>query len=374
MKRAFGLLIVWGLTLGLLASLVLGVGFIGSRLMRPLLSPNAPAITIEIPSGTDAQRIARIADAAGAQLDPMLFAWIARLRGQARDIKAGEYQITAQDRLLTFLDRLVAGDVVRYRLTITEGSTAQDFLNALAAEPALTHTLQGLNSAQMIKALNLPIMNLEGWLFPDTYIFTRGTTDRKILQEAYRSMKTHLDAAWATRAPNLPLKTPYDALILASIVEKETGLPAERAEVAGVFVNRLNLGMRLQTDPAVIYGVALASLGQVDEQTAPRSLTATQLRSDTPYNTYLHTGLPPTPIALPSEAALQAVTQPAATDALYFVANGTGGHTFSRTLQGHNQAVQTWRRVENQRNTPAQNPAKDPVISPKTHEQPVKTP
>jgi UPF0755 protein len=370
MKRALGLLIVWGLTLGLLAGLVLGVGLIGSSLMRPLVAPDTPAITIEIPSGADALRIARMADAAGAQIDPTLFAWVARLRGQARDIKAGEYQITAQDRLLSFLDRLVVGDVVRYRLTITEGSTAQDFLNAIEAEPAITHTLRGLTQAQIIKALNLPIPNLEGWLFPDTYIFTRGTTDRKILQEAYRGMKTRLDAAWATRAPDLPLKTPYDALILASIVEKETGLPAERAEVAGVFVNRLNLGMRLQTDPTVIYGVALASLGQVDEQTAPRSLTATQLRSDTPYNTYLHIGLPPTPIALPSAAALQAVTHPAATDALYFVANGIGGHTFSRTLQGHNQAVQTWRRVENQRN----DSAKNPVILPKTDEQPVKTP
>ncbi|HQS02652.1 MAG: hypothetical protein B7Y07_08240 [Halothiobacillus sp. 24-54-40] len=370
MKRALLLLIVWGLTLGLLAGLVLGVGFIGTSLTRPLLAPDAPAMTIEIPSGADALRIARIADAAGARLNPTVFAWVARLRGQARDIQAGEYQITAQDHLLSWLDRLVAGDVVRYRLTIAEGNTAQDFLNALAAEPALAHTLQGLNQAQIIKTLNLPILNLEGWLFPDTYVFTRGTTDRKIVQEAYRGMKARLDAAWATRATNLPFKTPYDALILASIVEKETGLPAERAEVAGVFVNRLNLGMRLQTDPTVIYGVAMASQGQVDEQTAPRSLTVTQLRADTPYNTYLHTGLPPTPIALPSAAALQAVMHPAATDALYFVANGTGGHTFSRTLQGHNQAVQTWRRLENQRNTAAANPA----ISPKANEQPVNKP
>jgi UPF0755 protein len=360
MPRAFALLIVWGLTLALLASIVLGVGFLGTSFMRPLLAPSAAPITIEIPSGADAMRIARIADAAGARLDPTLFSWVARLRGQAREIKAGEYQITAQDHLLSWLDRLVAGDVVRYRLTIPEGSTAQDFINALAAEPAITHTLRGLTQTQIIKALNLPITNLEGWLFPDTYIFTRGTTDRKILQEAYRGMKSRLDAAWATRAPNLPLKTPYDALILSSIVEKETGLPAERAEVAGVFVNRLNLGMRLQTDPTVIYGVALASLGQVDEQTAPRSLTVTQLRTDTPYNTYLHTGLPPTPIALPSAAALQAATHPAATDALYFVANGSGGHTFSRTLQGHNQAVQTWRRLENQRNSAAANPAISP--------------
>lgn len=370
MKRALLLLIVWGTAMSLLVGLVLGVGLMGSHLMRPLLAPDAPAITIEIPSGADALRVARIADAAGARLDPTLFAWVARLRGQARAIKAGEYQITAQDHLLSWLDRLVAGDVVQYRLTIAEGSTAQDFLNALAAEPALKHTLRGLNQAQIIKALNLPIPNLEGWLFPSTYIFNRGTTDRKIVQEAYLGMKTRLDAAWATRAPDLPLKTPYDALILASIVEKETGLPAERAEVAGVFVNRLNLGMRLQTDPTVIYGVAMASQGQVDELTAPRSLTVTQLRSDTPYNTYVHTGLPPTPIALPSAAALQAVTHPAATDALYFVANGTGGHTFSRTLQGHNQAVQTWRRLENKRNTAAEKSA----ISPKANEQTVNQP
>lgn len=372
MKRALGLLIVWGLTLAMLASLVLGVGIVGTSLTRPLLAPAAAPITIEIPSGADAMRVARIADAAGARLDPTLFSWVARLRGQARAIKAGEYQITDQDHLLSWLDRLVAGDVIRYRLTIPEGSTAQDFLNALAAEPAITHTLLGQTQSQIIKTLNLPVQNLEGWLFPDTYIFTRGTTDRHILQEAYRGMKTRLDAAWATRAPNLPLKTPYDALILASIVEKETGLPAERAEVAGVFINRLKQGMRLQTDPTVIYGVALANLGAVDEKTAPRSLTVTQLHGDTPYNTYLHTGLPPTPIALPSQAALQAATHPAITDALYFVANGTGGHTFSRTLQGHNQAVQTWRQIERQRkpadstNSSTVTPTREPSV--KNHE------
>ncbi|MHB1229803.1 MAG: endolytic transglycosylase MltG [Halothiobacillus sp.] len=362
MKRILGFLLVWLATLGLLLGILLGVGFLGSSFMRPLLPPDAMPITIEIPSGADVQRIARIADVAGVQLNPTLFTWVARLRGQARDIKAGEYRITPQDHLLSWLDRLVAGDVVRYRLTIPEGNTAQDFLNALAAEPVIQHTLHGMDSAQMIKALNLPVHSLEGWLFPDTYVFTRGTTDRKILREAYRAMQTHLEAVWATRAPDLPFKTPYDALILASIVEKETGLPGERAKVAGVFINRLKMGMRLQTDPTVIYGVADAAKGQVDELTAPRSLTVTQLRANTPYNTYIRAGLPPTPIALPSEAALQAVTHPDATDALYFVANGTGGHTFSHTLQGHNQAVQTWRRVESSRNDTQTAPSIPPPV------------
>lgn len=347
MNRAIGFLWVWLFTMGLLFATVWMVGRVGVFLTQPLLPAGAAAVTIEIPSGADARQIAKIADASGARVNPTVFAWAARLSGKARSIQAGEYRITDQDRLLGFLDRLVAGDVVRYRITIPEGDTAQDFLNKLAAQKEIKHTLNGLDQAQIIAEMHWPITHLEGWLFPDTYVFTRGTTDKKILQEAYRSMRSHLDAAWADRAPGLPLKTPYDALILASIVEKETGLPDERALVAGVFINRLNIGMRLQTDPAVIYGVAEATRGQVDEGSSPRSLTLSQLRADTPYNTYTRTGLPPTPIALPSAAALQAVTHPDKTDALYFVANGTGGHTFSRTLKGHNQAVQTWRKIEN---------------------------
>lgn len=349
MNRAIGYLWVWLFTMGLLFATVWMVGRVGVFLTQPLLPAGAAAVTIEIPSGADARQIAKIADASGARVNPTVFAWAARLSGKARSIQAGEYRITDQDRLLGFLDRLIAGDVLRYRITIPEGDTAQDFLNKLAAQKEIKHTLNGLDQAQIIAEMHWPITHLEGWLFPDTYVFTRGTTDKKILQEAYRSMRSHLDAAWADRAPGLPLKTPYDALILASIVEKETGLPDERAMVAGVFINRLNIGMRLQTDPAVIYGVAEAIRGQVDEDSSPRSLTLSQLRADTPYNTYTRTGLPPTPIALPSAAALQAVTHPDKTDALYFVANGTGGHTFSRTLKGHNQAVQTWRKIENTR-------------------------
>lgn len=346
MNRAMGFLGVWLLTMGLLIATVWMVSRADHWLNQPLLPAGEKVITVDIPNGADARQIARITDAAGARISPSVFAWVARLSGKARSIQAGEYRITDQDRLLGFLDRLVAGDVVRYRLTIPEGVTAQDFLNKLAAQKEIKHTLKGMDHAQIIAAMHWPIQHLEGWLFPDTYLFTKGTTDKKILQEAYRAMRTHLDAAWANRVPGLPLKTPYDALILASIVEKETGLPSERAKVAGVFINRLKIGMRLQTDPAVIYGVAKAKNGQVDEATSPQSLTQSQLRSDTPYNTYTRTGLPPTPIALPSEAALQAVTHPDATDALYFVANGTGGHTFSRTLRGHNQAVQAWRKIE----------------------------
>jgi UPF0755 protein len=349
MKRAIGFLWVWLFTMGLLLATLWTVGRVGVFLTQPLLPAGAAAITIEIPSGSDARQIARIADTSGARLNPAVFTWVARLTGRARSIQAGEYQITDQDRLLGFLERLVAGDVVRYRITIPEGATAQDFLNKLAAQEAVKHTLKGLDQAQIIAAMHWPISHLEGRLFPDTYVFTRGTPDRKILQEAYHAMQVRLDAAWADRAPGLPLKTPYDALILASIVEKETGLPNERAKVAGVFINRLKIGMKLQTDPAVIYGVAEAAHGQVDENASPRSLSQSQLRTDTPYNTYTRAGLPPTPIALPSAAALQAVTHPDATDALYFVANGTGGHTFSRTLRGHNQAVQTWRKIENAR-------------------------
>ncbi|ANJ66926.1 hypothetical protein A9404_05610 [Halothiobacillus diazotrophicus] len=344
-----GYLVVWLVVMGLLLALVITYRTVGRGLTEPLLATGDPAVQVTILPGMDARRIAELADASGAHLDPTLFYWVARLRGQARAIKAGEYEISPKDTLLSLLDRLVSGDVVRYRVTVPEGDTAQDFLNRLATDPHLKHTLTGLSHAEIIAALSLPIKHLEGQLFPDTYVFTGGTTDRQIVMKAYQSMQAHLDAAWANRAPDLPLKTPEDALILASIVEKETGLADERGKVAGVFINRLNRGMRLQTDPAVIYGVAKSRRGVVDAATAPRSLTQSELRQDTPYNTYVRVGLPPTPIALPSEASLQAVTHPTQTDALYFVANGSGGHTFSRTLQGHNQAVQAWRKLENRR-------------------------
>lgn len=349
-----GYLIVWSGVMGLLAVLTVGYQTVGRGLTEPLLAPGSTPVQLDIPPGADARRIAELADASGARLDPALFYWVARLRGQARAIKAGAYEITGRDTLLGLLDRLVAGDVIQYRLTIPEGDTAQDFLNKLAANPHVKHTLAGMDHAQIIAALNLPISHLEGQLFPDTYVFTGQTSDRQILLKAYRSMQTHLNAAWATRSPDLPLKSPEEALVLASIVEKETGLPDERGKVAGVFINRLNRGMRLQTDPAVIYGVAKKQQGVVDASTVPHTLTQSELRQDTPYNTYTRSGLPPTPIALPSAAALQAVTHPERTDALYFVANGTGGHTFSRTLQGHNQAVQHWRKLENARSDASQ--------------------
>ncbi|WP_407276500.1 endolytic transglycosylase MltG [Halothiobacillus sp. DCM-1] len=353
MKRVVAVIVLWLGVLGLLAGLTVGFDWLRQGITLPLLPPGQAPITIDIPKGADARRIAELADRAGARIDPDLFALAARLRGQARSIQAGEYQLSSADHLLSFLDRLVAGDVVRYRLTIPEGETAQDFLNALAAEPAIDHTLAGKSHAEILRALGLPIEHLEGWLFPDTYVFTRGTTDRHILREAYRAMRQHLDAAWANRAANLPLENPYQALILASIIEKETGIPAERDEIAGVFINRLRQHMRLQTDPAVMYGVAQGSAGRVDQTTAPKSLTTRELKTDTPYNTYTRYGLPPTPIALPSAAALIAATHPAVTDDLYFVANGSGGHTFSQTLSEHNQAVARWRQREQQRSQPA---------------------
>lgn len=346
MKRALSVILLWLVVIGALAALTVGFGWLRQSFTLPLLPEGSAPITLDIPKGADAQRIAELADQAGARLDPRLFALVARLRGQARAIQAGEYRISSADTLLGWLDRLVAGDVVRYRLTIPEGDTVQDFLNQLAVQPAITHTLAGKTHAQIIAALGLPITHLEGWFFPDTYVFTKGTTDRHILREAYRAMRQRLDAAWGSRMPNLPLTDAYQALILASIIEKETGVPQERGEIAGVFVNRLRQGMRLQTDPAVMYGVAQAKSGQVDEQSAPRRLSTRDLKTDTPYNTYTRAGLPPTPIALPSAAALQAATHPAATDDLYFVANGSGGHTFSRTLAEHNQAVARWRALE----------------------------
>ena len=331
MRRAIGVFLVWMVSMGMVVALFAAVALAYHYWQMPL---SERATTVQIEAGESMRDVAATLHETHPALPARVIYWTARFRGQARRIQAGEYEIRAGESLPVLLDRMVAGDVIEYRFTVPEGVTASGFLARLATAPKVRRTLDSLTPGAVIEALDLPVDHLEGWLFPTTYHYPAGTTDRALLERAYRLMREELDAAWAERVDDLPIDSPYEALILASLIEKETALPAERGQIAGVFVNRLERGMRLQTDPTVIYGMGEAYQGR---------LYTRHLREDTPYNTYTRGGLPPTPIALPSAASLRAATRPEQTEALFFVADGTGGHTFSRTLKEHNRAVSRWR-------------------------------
>jgi UPF0755 protein len=257
--------------------------------------------------------------------------WIlGRLLDKAASIRAGTYRLDRPLTPLEILDKLARGDVVLVPIRFVEGTTFRQWLAQLEGDPQLRHTLAGKDEDGIRALLGIAEGSLEGWFFPDTYRFSPGSSDLEILRRAHAEMARRLDAAWAARAPDLPLATPYDALILASIVEKETGLASERALIASVFMNRLKRGMRLQTDPTVIYGMGERYDGNIRRK---------DLEADTPWNTYTRAGLPPTPIAMPGEEALRAAVHPADTRFLYFVARGDGSHEFSSTLEQHNRAV-----------------------------------
>jgi len=227
-----------------------------------------------------------------------------------------------------FLSLLASGKVTSYRFTIIEGWSVKQLLHALGSDPVLRHTLETL--AELESVPGLPAGNPEGWFLPETYIFVRGDSDQQILRRAYRDMQQDLSSVWLGRDTGLPYETQDELLIMASIVEKETSMDSERADIAGVFVRRLLKHWRLETDPTVIYGMGDSYQGNIRRR---------DLKKDTPYNTYTRHGLPPTPIALPGLASLQAAAHPANGDAMFFVASGQGGHTFSSTLEAHNRAV-----------------------------------
>ena len=271
--------------------------------------------------------------------------WL-RLTGDSGVIHTGEYQLTAPLTLPQLYKKLQAGDVVTYRLTLVEGSTFKAMRQSLAAAEKLTQTTQSWSEAEIMTALGMPNQAAEGWFFPDTYTYSKGMQDLDLMRLANRTMQQLLVKVWENRAADLPYKTPYEALIMASIVERETGVPHEREAIAGVFVRRLQKGMRLQTDPTVIYGMDKNYQGKI---------TRKNLRDPTPWNTYVIRGLPITPIALPSAAALKATVNPAAGKALYFVAKGDGSHQFSASLAEHNQAVQKYQlqRRADYRSSPA---------------------
>ncbi|MCH9698743.1 MAG: endolytic transglycosylase MltG [Gammaproteobacteria bacterium] len=263
------------------------------------------------------------------------FKVLAYLNQADTKIKAGEFTIKAGASPESILETLVAGEVNQYSITLIEGWTLKQVLVALKKNQFLKQTLSQASEQGIVDKIGISYKHPEGLFLPETYFFTNNTTDLDILRRAYRNMLEVLDQEWQNKSADLPLKSAYEALILASIVEKETALDEERATIAGVFIRRLKKGMRLQTDPTVIYGMGDRFKGNIRRK---------DLRTDTPYNTYTRDGLPPTPIALPGQAAINAVLHPAEGDALFFVANGKGSHVFSATLKQHNQAVNKYQK------------------------------
>ena len=272
---------------------------------------------------------------AGIEVQPTVLAWLARLNRVETGIKAGSYSVKQGVTPLQLLGKLTRGEVTQGELTLVEGWSFRQWRQRMDKHPDLRHETSGLSEAQIAERLGQNIAQLDGWLFPDTYLFDKQSSDLDLLARALRAMQRKLDSEWGQRDQGLPYKTPLEALVMASIIEKETGQAADRAMVAAVFVNRLRKGMLLQTDPTVIYGLG---------ENFDGNLRKRDLQADTPYNTYTRSGLPPTPIAMPGLASLQAALHPAASDVLYFVARGDGSSEFSRTLDEHNRAVNRYQR------------------------------
>ncbi|MEM1244637.1 MAG: endolytic transglycosylase MltG [Pseudomonadota bacterium] len=262
------------------------------------------------------------------------FEFLARISGKSQQLQAGEYEFTDQMTPMEILMKMVRGEVKHYDITLVEGWTFKQIKAALALAPKLTHELNVTNSSTLKKILAVNRENFEGIFYPDTYQYTKGTTDIEILQRAQKLMQTKLNSLWATRAVNLPYKTTYQALIIASMIEKEARLNTEKPLIAGVIVNRLRKHMYLQIDPTVIYALGDSYHGKI---------TSKDLRIRSPYNTYVKKGLPPTPISIPGFESLQAALNPAQTKALYFVAKGDGSHVFSQTLAQHDAAIKKYR-------------------------------
>ena len=301
----------------------------------------ASALPLSEPLCITLERGARLSDVlddlavplAWSNLDRLRWRMLARMDVNAGRLRAGEYRLEPGLTPTGLLHMLASGQGIQHKVTLVEGMTLEQVRDALAQHPALVQEGFALRAQDLMAALGDKDVQAEGSFMPETYVFSRGDTDLSVLKRAHEAMQQTLAQLWAERDPELPLQNPQQALIFASIVEKETGIAAERGKIAGVFVNRLRKGMKLQTDPTVIYGLGAAFDG---------NLRRRDLERDTPWNTYTRTGLPSTPIALPSKAALQAVLHPEKTTALYFVADGRGGHVFSDSLDAHNRAVRRY--------------------------------
>jgi UPF0755 protein len=322
------------LVLWLLFIAVVVAGLAGFYALRPLSFSKLP-YEFSLKQGSSLKSAARQMQQAGVLPSDWMFVFLARGLGKASQIKPGNYQIEAAVSPLQLLDMISKGRVEQSSVSIIEGWTFKQLRAALNAESTLRHDSLALSDEEILKSIGAPEQRAEGLFFPDTYNFSSGSSDLAVLKRAYQLMQRNLEESWKNRAANLPFDTPYQALILASIVEKETGKASDRAMIASVFVNRLRKKMLLQTDPTVIYGIGDKFDG---------NLRRRDLQTDTPYNTYTRAGLTPTPIALPGLAAIQAALHPAQSNALYFVARGDGSSYFSSTLAEHNNAVNRYQK------------------------------
>ncbi|MEM7465951.1 MAG: endolytic transglycosylase MltG [Pseudomonadota bacterium] len=302
-----------------------------AALIKPL--PIATTEYFVVPKGMNMRMLANTIAANGWVQEAFFIEIEARRQKVANKIQAGTYELMSADTPLSLLKKVVAGDTASLSFSIIEGMNIRDVMAQLAATPRLKQTLAELSPAEVSMQIAPEWTSLEGWIFPAIYSYEIGSTDTDLLRRAYSKMQTVLQHHWDHRAKELPYESPYEALIMASIIEKETGQAAERKQISGVFVRRLNKGMKLQTDPTVIYGIGESFDGNIRRK---------DLRTDTAYNTYTRFGLPPTPIAMPGEAAIEAALNPADGDALYFVAKGDGWHEFSATLKAHNAAVRKY--------------------------------
>ncbi len=306
-----------------------GWWYVDRTVNSPLLA-DADGVVLKVEAGSNLTRMAQELVDRGliARPEPLLI--YARLQHKT-EIKVGEYRLSAEETQASLLQKLVTGEVIGYQVTFPEGLTLKQWLAVAAEHPKLAASTEALSLDELKKQLGLK--HLEGWFFPDTYLFTSSDGIEEILLQAHQRMKNTLEELWPEREDKLPYQTPYDALIMASIVERETGLASERGQIAGVFVRRLKKGMRLQTDPTVIYGLGDRYQGNLKRR---------HLLEKTPYNTYQIDGLPPTPIAMPGRGAIEAALHPAGGDALFFVARGDGSHYFSATLAEHQKAVRKY--------------------------------
>ena len=300
-----------------------------SFLERPMHTDDQSRV-VELPAGTSFSGMVAQLKSRGLTEHPWFWRFLAWRRDASERLQAGEYRVDPGMRPGQFLDAVVNGRVIQHSFTIVEGWTFDEMLKALSGESNLLHATEGLEAKQVMARLGHPDQHPEGRFLPETYHFPRGTEDLAVLERAYNAMQRALESAWSSRDTGLPYDDPREVLILASIIEKETAVPEERARIAGVFVRRLERGMRLQTDPTVIYGLGENYNG---------NLRRSDLEADNPYNTYTRGGLPPTPICMPGRASLEAAVHPEPGSALYFVSKGDGTHVFSDTLAEHNRAV-----------------------------------
>lgn len=318
---------MWLLLATLLAGLLMT--WFGYYVLKPLqLSPNSQEVSIAANSGL--KSIAKQLVAQGVLKEPWGFIILAKALKKESHLQAGSYTLNKNVSVYQLLRSLNHGKPTQGSITFIEGKSFAQMREKLANNEALKHTIADLSEQDIMRQLGSPYLKAEGLFFPDTFYFNRGTSDIALLKKSYDAMQLKLNQAWQTREANLPYKSPYEALIMASIIEKETGKASERPMISGVFINRLRIGMRLQTDPTVIYGMGLAFDGNLRKK---------DLLADTPFNTYTRNGLPPTPIAMPGLASIEAALHPEKTKALYFVGKGDGSHAFSTNLVEHNRAV-----------------------------------